>query len=95
MAIDAHDAALIKGMLKRGDRQSDIAAFFGGDVNSGRIAEINTGQRWPEVSAAAPEKLPPPGPYMGARSALKARETLTALRELIDEALKEIDDWEK
>ena len=42
MALDRADAALIKGMLARGDKQSDIAAFFG--TNGGRVAEIDTGQ---------------------------------------------------
>lgn len=94
MALDTSDIALIKGMLARGDRQSDIAAFFG--VNGGRIAEINTGARSPEVPAANGEILPPPGPYvMSARTALKAKQTLEALRDLIDESLAEISAWEK
>jgi hypothetical protein len=48
-------------MLSRGDRQSDIAAFF--KVNSGRICEINTGRQFAVVAPAAPSELPPPGPY--------------------------------
>jgi hypothetical protein len=56
------DAALIKGMLARGDRQSDIAAYFRG-VNIGRISEIATEQKFSHVSAAPLEDLPPPGPY--------------------------------
>jgi hypothetical protein len=81
-------------MLARGDRQSDIAAFFG--VNSGRIAEINTGKRSSEVRAAGAEHLPEAGPYvMAGRSALKARQTLEALRDLIVGALEDIDAWEK
>lgn len=91
MPLDRKDVALIKGMLLRKDRQSDITAFFGGDVNSGRIAEINTGQTWPEVAAAPPESLPPPGPYFSGRQALKAADTLRAIRDLIDDAIKEIE----
>jgi hypothetical protein len=34
--LSAADAALIKGMLSCGDRQHDIAAWFG--VNGGRVA---------------------------------------------------------
>lgn len=34
-----NDIAEVKGMLIRGDRQSDIAAWYG--VNIGRINEIN------------------------------------------------------
>jgi hypothetical protein len=86
------DIAQIKGMLKRGDLQSDIAAFFG--TNGGRIAEINTGQRLPDVETAAPDRLPPRGPYLAARSAIRARDTLSAVRDLIDQALADIYLWE-
>ena len=55
------DVALIKGMLLRGDRQHDIASFFG--VNAGRIAEIATGFRFTWVKASDVRQLPPPGPY--------------------------------
>lgn len=91
-ALTAEDAALIKGMIKRGDVQSDIAAFFG--TNGGRISEINTGKKFPETMAASEDKLPPSGPYMIGRTALKARQTLEALGELIAETLKEIDFFE-
>lgn len=60
-----YEVALIKGMLARGDRQSDIAAFF--SVNGGRIAEINTHQKWEDVRAAPAAELPPPGPYLTPR----------------------------
>lgn len=36
ISLTGTDAAIIKGMLLRGDRQHDIAAWFG--VNGGRIA---------------------------------------------------------
>lgn len=60
--LSAADAALVKGMRKRGDRQHDIAAFFG--VNGGRIAEICTGEKFDWVAAARESELPPPGPYL-------------------------------
>ena len=41
LALTEQDAALIRGMIDRGDRHHDIAAFFG--VNQGRIAEIKMG----------------------------------------------------
>jgi hypothetical protein len=90
--LDYREIAIVKGMLVRGDRQHDVAAYFG--VNGGRIAEIKTGARGEGISAADPASLPPPGPYMAGRSALRARDTLIALRELIDEALKDIDLFE-
>jgi hypothetical protein len=54
------DAAVVKAMLVRGDRQSDIAAFF--KVNAGRISEINTGKKFVMV-VAANDNVPRPGPY--------------------------------
>jgi hypothetical protein len=56
------DIAIIKGMLARGDKQSDVAAYFG--TNSGRIAETNTGQRYAGILPAAPHQLPPAGPHV-------------------------------
>ncbi len=58
--LSAADAAVVKAMLSRGDRQSDIAAFF--KVNAGRISEINTGKCFVTVMAAN-DNVPPPGPY--------------------------------
>ena len=65
ITLNEHDAALIKGMLARGDRQHDIAAWFG--VNGGRVAEIATGYRFHHVDHAPVELLPPPGPYPNGR----------------------------
>lgn len=45
--LTARDAALIKRMLQRGDRQHDIADLFG--VNGGRIAEIASGKTFADV----------------------------------------------
>lgn len=95
MTIERSDVSLIKGMLLRGDRQSDIAAYFGGSLNSGRISEINTGKRGQGIPAASMDELPPPGPYqVSFRSALKARDTLIALRDLVNQTLAEIEAWE-
>lgn len=89
MALTDAEISIAKGMIARGDRQHDIAAWFG--ENGGRIGEISTGKRGGHVTAAAANQLPPPGPYMAGRSSLKARETLKALRDLIDETIAEID----
>jgi hypothetical protein len=62
---NAADAALVKGMLKRGDPTHDVAAWFG--VNSGRIAAVKKGYKegakFRDVPPAPEHSLPPPGPY--------------------------------
>lgn len=68
-----YDAALVKGMLARGDRQHDIAAWFG--VNSGRIAEIATGATFGWVHQAEAD-LPPQGPYPTGKQAAEAQAAL-------------------
>lgn len=92
MKLNNREIAIVKGMLKRGDKQHDIAAYFG--VNGGRIAEIKSGFNGDGVPAADAAFLPPRGPYLAGRSALRARDTLIAMRDQIDEALKEIDMFE-
>lgn len=62
IALDDADARIAKGMLARGDRQSDIAAYFG--VNGGRIAEIASGETFASIQAAPSGQLPPRGPYV-------------------------------
>jgi hypothetical protein len=82
------DAALIKGMLTRGDRQHDIAAWFG--VNGGRIAEVATGARFSWVTEAKLEDLPPPGPYPKASQAVAAIEALEVAKGALTAAEKMI-----
>lgn len=60
-ALSVADASIAKGMLGRGDRQHDIAAWFG--VNAGRVADVATGRKHKTVPAAPEHSLPPPGPY--------------------------------
>jgi hypothetical protein len=69
------DAGIVKGMLACGDRQHDIAAWFG--VNGGRIAEVATGRRFRWVPMATND-LPPPGPYPSGRRAAEAERALEA-----------------
>jgi len=78
ISLNENDAAVVKGMLARGDRQHDIAAWFG--VNGGRIAEIATGAKFDLIEAAPSSVLPPVGPYLSGRQAHKLIETLGALR---------------
>ena len=74
ISLNEEDAAIVKGMLRRGDRQHDIAAWFG--VNGGRIGEISTGAKFAHVLPANPEELPPSGPYLSGR---QSAEILAAL----------------
>jgi hypothetical protein len=76
--LTAEDAGLIKGMLDRGDDQSDIAACF--LVNGGRISEINTGKRFPEVEASPLDTLPPPPPYPSFFDLWRAKNYLWSVR---------------
>jgi hypothetical protein len=94
MPLTGAEIAIAKGMLLRGDKQHDIAAYFG--VNSARINDIYQHTRGIGVGVdPAPEHdLPPPGPYLAGRSAIRARETLKALRDLIDGVLSDIDLYE-
>lgn len=61
----AADASIVKGMVLRGDRIQDIAAWFG--VNQGRIANVKNakaeGAKYRDVPPAPAHALPPPGPY--------------------------------
>ena len=59
--LSAQQAAIVKGMLNRGDRQSDIATYF--RTNPGRISEINTGLRFGDVLPAPYGSLPPAEPF--------------------------------
>ncbi|MBY5579527.1 hypothetical protein [Rhizobium leguminosarum] len=77
ISLSAKDAAIAKGMLARGDRQHDVAAWFG--VNGGRIAEISTGMRFSRVKAQH-DDLPPAGPYPAGKVALEAVTALAAAR---------------
>jgi hypothetical protein len=82
ISLTRGDAALVKAMLERGDRQSDIASYFG--VNGGRIAEISTGHRFGGVAPADDEDLPPPGPYVYRKLRRQMRRDLVAIQEYID-----------
>ena len=52
--LKASDAPIIFGMVARGDRDHDIAAWFG--VNQGRIAEVKDGTKFGIVPAAPDRK---------------------------------------
>jgi hypothetical protein len=81
VSLSNGDAAIVKGMLVRGDRQHDIAAWFG--VNGGRIGEIATGYSYADIIPAAQTELPPRGPYTTGRDAAVALAALDAARQAI------------
>jgi hypothetical protein len=58
-SLTTNDARVVSGMQARGDRDHDIAAWFG--VNQGRIAEVKDG-KFGTISAAPSHELPPTGP---------------------------------
>lgn len=87
ISLSRTDAALVKGMLRRGDRQHDIAAWFG--VNGGRIAEVSTGARHGDVLPARDEILPPPGPYMPGRIAHATVASLERVQAILERAANE------
>jgi hypothetical protein len=68
-------------MLARGDRQHDIAAWFG--VNGGRIAEIARGCRFGSTPCANSDGLPPAAPYPKARDAVAAITALAAAKQAL------------
>jgi hypothetical protein len=63
ISLGYRETCIVKGMLARGDRQHDIASYFG--VNGGRIAEVANGTNiYPNAQPTPEADLPPPGPYM-------------------------------
>jgi hypothetical protein len=57
-ALTKETAAICKGLIARGEKQHDIAAFFG--VNGGRVAEVAKGYKFADVVAAPKRDLPTP-----------------------------------
>ena len=72
------DARIVLGMVARGDRDHDIAAWFG--VNQGRIAEVKAGE-FGDLTAAPANQLPPSGPP--GLKGRRIRGALTKIHELL------------
>ena len=83
------DAALVKGVLERGDRHHDIAAWFG--VNQGRVANVKNGDLFPDIEVAAAADLPPVGPYSSGKSVHQAVVALDAAKIALSLAMEEVD----
>ena len=93
ITLTHRDTCIVKGMLLRGDRQHDIAAYYG--VNGGRIAEIANGTNaYPNAHPMPEAELPPPGPYLSKYALQSVIDTLNEAIAALDlaEAEKEIDD---
>jgi hypothetical protein len=87
--LTSQDASIVKGMLDRGDRHHDIAAWFG--INQGRIAEIKQGLSYEDALAIGLSELPPPGPYSSGRAAHRAIKALEEAKTVLDFAKNTID----
>lgn len=93
ITLGYRDTCTVKGMLLRGDRQHDIASYFG--VNGGRIAEIANGTNiYPNAQPTPEADLPPPGPYLSKFALQSVIDTLNEAIAALDlaEAENEIAD---
>jgi len=86
--LTGKDASIIKGMRLRGDRQHDIAAWFG--VNPGRIAEVLNGQTFQSMAPAGADDLPPVGPYLSGRAAVEAVRALVEAKAALANAEQKV-----
>jgi hypothetical protein len=84
ISLTEDDAAIVKGMLARGDRQHDIAAWFG--VNGGRIGEIASERRFRAIEATPMQLLPLPGPYPSGRDTAMLIAAINKVRQALDGA---------
>jgi hypothetical protein len=93
ITLGYRETCVVKGMLARGDRQHDIASYFG--VNGGRIGEIASGTNiYPNAQPAPEADLPPPGPYLTKYAVQSVIDTLTEALAALDlaEAENELAD---
>jgi hypothetical protein len=83
ITLDYRDTRTVKGMLLRGDRQHDIASYFG--VNGARISEIANGlNNYPNADPLPEADLPPPGPYLSKYALQSVIDTLNEAIEALD-----------
>lgn len=91
MALTNRDVQIIMGMIARGDKQHDIAAWFG--ENQARIVEAEQGSHG-QQPAAPQSELPPkgaPGPK-GRKMRAFAGKALKLLQDgKVDEALTTLE----
>jgi len=92
MSLTTQDAKVILGMLARGDKVHDIAAWFG--ENSARVIEVQNGS-YGTLEMAPTDQLPPKGPagVKGRRLKAFVEKALSSLREgKKDDAIKLLED---
>ena len=87
IALNEADAGIVKGMLERGDRQHDIASWFG--VNGGRIAEISSGKKFVDILAFR-NNLPPRGPYLSGMDMMRVKDKIKSLNDEISRISKKL-----
>ena len=80
ISLTKEDASIVKGMLNRGDRQHDIASWFG--VNGGRIAEISTGKKFKDV-VTKNNNLPPRGPYLSGMDMMNVKTKIEDVNKIV------------
>jgi hypothetical protein len=88
MTLSVDDAAIVKGLLARKERQHDIAAYFG--VNGGRIAEIAKGKKFADVRPAPKKDLPTPAVMTMGHATHVALQTLSIIEIAIASAREKI-----
>lgn len=84
--LPRHTVAQIRGMARRGDRQTDIAQWFRLSPSTVNRIKLRRVPAYSDVAPADPADLPPPGPYIvvaqavhdEALSARRAKELLVA-----------------
>jgi hypothetical protein len=86
--LNEEQASIIKGLLARGEKQHDIAAFFA--VNGGRVAEIAKGYKFPEVKPAAKRDLPTPAVLMQGYASYVALQALRIIELAVHSAIARI-----
>jgi hypothetical protein len=83
ITLGYRETCVVKGMLARGDRQHDIASYYG--VNGGRIAEIANGPgNYPNAQPATEADLPPERPYLTKYAVQSVIDTLNEALEALD-----------
>lgn len=85
-------AAIVKGLLARGEKQHDIAAFF--SENGGRIAEIKTGKAFADTAAAPKKDLPTAAEFASGYVIYMARAAIERAKLGLDAALAYLNDYE-